>query len=67
MTAAKGALDYFTHQSRKQSYLLKSYQELFFKEPQLKKIIQALYQAQGNTTLAVPRSYIYIAIRYSIN
>mgnify|MGYP006990122584 CR=1 FL=1 len=26
MTAAKGALDYFTHQSRKQSYLLKSYQ-----------------------------------------
>ncbi len=59
MTAAKGALDYFTHQSRKQSYLLKSYQELFFKEPQLKKIIQALYQAQGNTTLAAKKLYLH--------
>ena len=68
MTAAKGALDYFTHQSRKQSYLLKSYQELFFKEPQLKKIIQALYQAQGNTTLAAKKLYLHRnSLQYKLN
>lgn len=68
ITAAKSALDYFTYQSRKQSYLLKSYQELFFKDPQLKKIIQALYHAQGNTTLAAKKLYLHRnSLQYKLN
>lgn len=68
ITAAKSALDYFTYQSRKQSYLLKSYQELFLKDPQLKKIIQALYHAQGNTTLAAKKLYLHRnSLQYKLN
>ena len=68
ITAAKSALDYFTYQSRKQSYLLKSYQELFLKDPQLKKIIQALYHAQGNTTLAAKKLYLHRnSLQYKFN
>ncbi|WP_304652614.1 helix-turn-helix domain-containing protein [uncultured Ligilactobacillus sp.] len=68
MTATKGALEYFTHQSRKQSYLLKSYQRLFLKDPQLKKIIQALYHTQGNTSLAAKKLYLHRnSLQYKLN